>query len=160
MLCKFQAATSHYFFSIEMKNLMELVRSCCWPIFNLNNTRTTVLYAKKVGCRWRNMSNHILFFLIQLIWTYHLVLKVGYRESGDMGSIPDDCWNPLPLLSHFAWHWATLAQCSDMRAFWYCCTLFFFLGFRQWLSSADRVVNLNTNSKIQKKTKAFSKRLF
>ena len=29
-----------------------------------------------------------------------------------------------------------------------CCTLynFFFLGFRQWLSRADRVVNLNSDS--------------
>ena len=31
MLCKFQAAASHFLFSCEMKISMELVRSCCQP---------------------------------------------------------------------------------------------------------------------------------
>ena len=31
MLCKFRAATSHFFFSCEMKISMELARSCCRP---------------------------------------------------------------------------------------------------------------------------------
>ena len=57
----------------------------------------------------------------------------------------------LQRLGHFAWHWA--CQCTDARAFWqflYCCALynFFFLGFRQWHSLADRVVNLNTTIRL------------
>ena len=36
------------------------------------------------------------------------------------------------------------------RALLYCCALynFFFLGFRQWQSRADRVVNLNTTIRL------------
>ena len=36
--------------------------SCLALIFNLNNQRLTVLYAKKIGCRWLNMKCQILFF--------------------------------------------------------------------------------------------------
>ena len=87
-------------------------------------------------------------FFNQLIGTYGLVVKTGCRESGYMGSIPDDCGNPLPRLCHFAWHWAS--QCTYTRSPLYCCTLynFFFLGFRQWQSLADRVVNLNTTIQL------------
>ena len=36
--------------------------SCLALIFNLNNPRRTVLYAKKIGCTWRDTTSHILFF--------------------------------------------------------------------------------------------------
>ena len=76
-----------------------------------------------------------------------LVVKTGCRESGDMGSIPDECWNPLPRLGHFARHWAR--QCTDTRAFYIAAlSIIFFLGFRQRRSRADRVVNLNTTIQL------------
>ena len=55
---------------------------------------------KKIGCIWRNTTSHIPFFSIQS----YLVVKASRTESGDLGSIPDDCRNSLPHLGHFAWH--------------------------------------------------------
>ena len=79
--------------------------------------------------------------------TYGLVVKVSRRESGDMGLILDECWISLQRLGHFAWHWAR--QCTDMHAFYIAAlTIIFFLGFRQWRSRADRVVNLNTTIRL------------
>ena len=62
-----------------------------------------------------------------------------------MGLIPDECWNSLLRLSHLA-----LSPSVQWPAcFLYCCTLynfkFCFLGFRQWRSRTDRVVNYTTN---------------
>ena len=74
---------------------------------------------QKISCRWWNMRSHIPFFSsysYYFIRTYGLVVKTGCRESGDVGSIPDDCWNPLQCLGHFAWHWAR--QCTDTCAFY------------------------------------------
>ena len=63
------------------------------------------------------------------------------RKSGDLDSIPEECWTLR--FSHFAWHWAR--QCTDTRAAYIAAlSIFFLLGFRQWRSRADRVVNLNT----------------
>ena len=103
--------------------------SCLALIFNLKNPSTTVLYAKKSvagGEIWRVIYR---FFFKLSIWTYGLVVNTGCRESGDMGSIPDDCWNPLPRLGHFAWHWAR--QCTDTRAFYIAALsiIFSFLDF-------------------------------
>ena len=67
--------------------------SCLALTFKLKNLSTTVLYAKKSvagGEIWRDM-----------IWTNGLVVTIGCRESGNMGSIPDDCWNPLLCLGSF-----------------------------------------------------------
>ena len=61
-------------------------------------------------------TSNILFFPLWLIRIYGLVAKVSCRDSGDLGLIPAGCWN----------------------------SLHFFLGFRQRISHADRVVNLNT----------------
>ena len=78
--------------------------------------------------------------------TYGLVVKVNHSESGNLGSIPDDCWNSLPPLGHFAWHWACQCTVHWHARCLFCCALynFSFLGFRQWRSRDDRVVNLNT----------------
>ena len=70
--------------------------------------------------------------------------KTGCRESGDIGSIPDECWNLLQRLGHFVWHW--VRQCTDTRAFYIAALSIIFFP---WISSvaiwrADRVVNLNT----------------
>ena len=54
---------------------------------------------KKIGCRWRNTSLRRLeirravysLLLIRTIGTNGLVVKTGRRESGDLGSIPDEC---------------------------------------------------------------------
>ena len=59
-------------------------------IFNLNNPRTTVLYAKKIGWRWQTTTSHIPFFE-EWIRTNGLVVKASSSESGDLGSIPDEC---------------------------------------------------------------------
>ena len=55
-------------------------------------------------------------FLEQLIRTHGLLVNVSRRESGYMGSNPEECWNSLQRLGHFAWHWAR--QCTDTRAFY------------------------------------------
>ena len=54
-------------------------------IFNLNNLITTVLYAKKLLQVAKYDESYPLFFE-QL-----MEVKVSRRESGDMGSIPDEC---------------------------------------------------------------------
>ena len=64
--------------------------SCLALIFNLKNLRTTVLYAKKIGYRWRNTTSHNRFF--QKIDTSQWLSGKGESsEFGDMGSIPDEC---------------------------------------------------------------------
>ena len=73
------------------------------------------------------------------------MVETSSSESGDMGLIPDECWNSLLRLSHLA-----LSPSVQWPAcFLYCCTLynfkFCFLGFRQWRSRTDRVVNYTTN---------------
>ena len=59
---------------------------------------------KKISCRWHHGK-------IGRVMYCFFVVKVSHRESGDMGSIPDECWNALPSLGRFAWHWAR--QCTD-----------------------------------------------
>ena len=87
------------------------------------------------------------FFFEQLIRTNGLEVKMSRSDFGDFGSIPDECWNALPRLRHFVWNWAAARQCTDTRALYIAALLIiFFLGFRQWRSRADRVVNLNTTS--------------
>ena len=46
-------------------------------------------------------------FLCILTRTHDLVDKVSRSESGYSGSIPSLalCWNSVPSLYHFAWHW-------------------------------------------------------
>ena len=39
-----------------------------------------------------------------MIRIYGVAVKVCHRESVDLGSIPDEYWNALLLLGHFAWH--------------------------------------------------------
>ena len=46
---------------------------------------------QKICCRWQNTTIDIQFFFNQLILTNGLVVMVSSRESGDMGSIPDEC---------------------------------------------------------------------
>ena len=51
------------------------------------------------------------------------------------------------VLRHFAWHWAR--QWIDTCAFILLCSLyFFFLGFLQWRSRAERVLTLNMNIRL------------
>ena len=53
---------------------------------------------------------------------------MSHRESDDLGSIPDVCWNALQRLRHVAWHWAR--QCTDKRAFYIAAlSIIFFLDF-------------------------------
>ena len=112
-----------------------------WPWYSSWKFNYYSPVCQKISCRWRNIMSHIQFFFSRLIWSHGLVVKTGCRESCDMGSIPDDCWNPLQCLCHFVWHWAH--QCTDTRAS-YIAVLF--LGFRQ--SRADKVVNLNTTIQL------------
>ena len=92
----------------------------------------------------------VLFQL--LIWTNGLVDKTGCRESGNMGLIPDDYRNLLQRLGHFVWHWAS--QCTLTCTFYIdvLSIIFFLLGFCQWQSRADRVVNLNTTIRLPSST--------
>ena len=82
-------------------------------------------------------------FFAHLIRTNGLVFYVSLRESGNLGLNPDECWISRLRLGHFAGHWAR--QCTATCAFYIAVlSIFFFLGFRQWRSRADRVVNLDT----------------
>ena len=88
-------------------------------------------------------------FFKQLIQTNGLMvnLKVSSSESVDLGSVPDECWNALLPLCHFVWYLAR--QCTDTRSFYIAVlSIIFLLGLRQWLSHADRVVNLNTTIQL------------
>ena len=77
------------------------------------------------------------------------MVKVSRRESGDLGSIPDDSWNVLQRLGHFAWHWAR--QCTDTRAFYIAVlsvisfSSTWILSVANWQFRADRVLTLNMN---------------
>ena len=64
------------------------------------------------------------------------VVKPGRREPelGDLGLIPDELCRASAILR------GTQAELFILLRSLY----FFFLGFRQWRSRADRVVNLNT----------------
>ena len=90
-----------------------------------------------------------------------LVVEVSSSEFGGLGSIPDECWNSLPRLGHFAAesqffarHWAR--QCTDTSTFYIahnCWALYNFL-FLDFVSGdlaqrhADTVVNLNTTTRL------------
>ena len=61
--------------------------SCLALIFNLNNQRMTVLYAKKsvAGGEIRRVMYRFFRTIDMNEW------KVSHSESGDLGSIPDEC---------------------------------------------------------------------
>ena len=69
------------------------------------------------------------------------VVKVSHIESGDMGSILAECRNLWLLTAVLR---GTEAVSTQTRALIYCCAVhnFFFLGFSQWQSRADRVFTL------------------
>ena len=54
---------------------------------------------------------------------------MSYNKFGVLGSIPDECWNAVQRLGHFAWHWAS--QCTDTGAFYIAAisVIFFSLDF-------------------------------
>ena len=114
--------------SIDQRFVFKNSRISCLSrlalIFNLNNRRTTILYAKNRLQVAKYDESYTVFFR-EWIRTYGLVLKVSSMESGDMGPISDECWNSVLPHGHFAWHWAR--QCTYL----YCCTLynFSFLDF-------------------------------
>ena len=85
---------------------------------------------KKVCCRWLNTTSYIQFFFERLIWTNGLAVKVSRCEFGYLGLIPNECWNALQRLGHFAWHWTR--QCTDTRAFYIAALSIIFLS---WISS-------------------------
>ena len=94
---------------------------------------------KKIGEIWRVIYRFFRLLKANL-W---LSGKCDLSKYGDWDSIPDDCWNSLQPLCHFAWYWAR--QCTDTTAFYIAAlSIIFFLGFRQCWSRSDRVVNLNT----------------
>ena len=64
---------------------------CLALILNLKYPSMTVLYAKKSVAGGEIQRVIYLFFQS----TNGLVVKVGHRESGDMGSIPDEFWIAL-----------------------------------------------------------------
>ena len=89
------------------------------------------------SCMWRNMTSHIPFFslkwyelMAQWLATWVWFLQ-GAETSASIAIL-------LALNPSVHWH-ARFLYSS-------CCTLYyiFFLGFRQWRSRADKVVNLNT----------------
>ena len=118
-----------------------------WPWYSTWKIRVRQSCTKKLGCRWRNTTSYIPFFSSN-----------GYE--------PMDKWLRLVAESQSTWVWflmsaETLCSASAIlrgtepvsaptRA------LFILLhslkknslGFRQWRSRADRVVNLNTTIRL------------
>ena len=94
---------------------------------------------------WNTQTN--VPFFCELTWIHGSVVKVSHSESCVTGSIPPGKRNSLPPLSHFEWHWAR--QSTDTSAFILLHSLhFFFHGFRQWRSRADRVLALNMKIRL------------
>ena len=113
-----------------------------WPWYSTLTIQEQQSYMQKIGCRLRNTTSHTPFFSVKWYeprakWT---VFKVSHRESCDMGRVlkPSAAPQPFCVALSPSVHWHT--------HFLYCCALYnlFFLGFRQWGSRADRVVNVNT----------------
>ena len=112
----------------------------------LEQSKNNSPVCKKIGCRWQNTTKNILFFFRAM--DMNLWLSV-YGESQRVVQLGFNSWwvlkrsaTPRPfcvaLSPSVHWH---------VR---YCCALynFFFLGFRQWQSRTDRVVNLNTTFQL------------
>ena len=108
---------------------------------------TMILSYAKISVAGCKIQRVMYNFFGELVWTYGSVVQVSRRASGDMGSIPAECWNSLQPLDHFTWHWAR--QCTDTRALYIAAlSIIFFLGFSQWQSRANRVINLNTTIRL------------
>ena len=116
--------------------------SCLALIFNLKNPSTTVLYAKKsvAGGEIRR----VIYYFFQVIDTNLRLSCSGQLQK--VGQYGFDSWW---LLNPSAVPWPFCVALSQ-SVHWHVCLLycwalynFFFLGFCQWLSRADRVVNLN-----------------
>ena len=108
--------------------------SCLALIFNLSYLRSTILHAKKrlqVAKHFKWYDESYTLFFSRLTRTNGWVVKASRRESGDLGSISIECWNSLPPLGHFAWHWAR--QCTDTRTF-YIAALTIIFSFLDFLS--------------------------
>ena len=119
---------------------------CLALIFILSNLRMTILHSNRRLQIARLYSQYTVFFCI-LTPIHGLVVKLSCSESGCSGSILAGCWNSLPPLGHFAWHWAS--QCTDSGAFCIAAlSIIFFFGFRQWWSCSDRVLTLNMNIRL------------
>ena len=78
---------------------------------------------------WNNGSCKVFFacsiqthFFVPSLW---FVVKASCSEPGDMGSIPEGCWNSLLPLGHFVWHWASHWHFWDAR-FIAALSIFFF----------------------------------
>ena len=110
-------------------------------IFNLKNPSTTVVYAKK-SVAGGEIRRVIYRFFAQLIRINGLVVKPGCRVRWVLK--PSAVPRPFCVALSPSVHW-------HLR-FLYCCALYnsFFssLGFRQWRSRADRIVNLNTTIRL------------
>ena len=85
-------------------------------------------------------------FFSQLIRIHSLVVKLLQR----VWRHGFNSWWVLRLSAALCILRGTESVCALTRALWYCCALynFFFLGFRQWRSCADRVANLNTTIRL------------
>ena len=97
-----------------------------WPWYSTWKIRVLQSCMQNNWLQVAKYQNLYTLFFKQLIQTNGLVVKVCCRESGNMGSIPDERWHALQDLCHFAWHWAR--QCTDTHTFYIAAlSLFFFL---------------------------------
>ena len=88
----------------------------------------------------------VQFFSIRLIWICGLVVKASSCVAGDVGLIPAGCRNihaaqPVCVALNQSVHWHMNFYIAAQPVL----IIFFFLGFRQWRSRADRVLTLNMN---------------
>ena len=123
--------------------------SCLTSKFDLSNLKMKILHANIRSYRWSSLMIHIPFLLwfmyrfVQYmiyilffndsymfffahstwVWTHGLVFNANCSISGYTASNPVGCWNSLPPLRHFAWHWA---RYWTGQALLYCCALYSF----------------------------------
>ena len=101
-----------------------------WPWYSTWKIQERQSCTQKKPLQVAKYDGSYTVFFEQVIRTYGLVVKVSHNESGDMGSIPDECWNALQHLCHFAWHWAR--QCTGTSAFYIAALSIIFFS---WISS-------------------------
>ena len=141
---KFQVISFH-FFEFSTSIYVECYEIHRWSIkglhsrFRVNSVWpwcSTWKIKVQQPCLQKNWLKVAKFKKSYTVYFPHLIRICGFvvwassRESGDMGSIPDECWFLLQRLCHVVWHWAH--QCFDMRSFYIAALSILFFS---WISS-------------------------
>ena len=117
-----------------------------WPWYSTWKIKARQSCMQKIGCRWRNKTRHVPFFSSNRYEPMAQWLAIGRLIAESLAT-----WVQIlksaktkPSAGPQPFFVALSPSVHCQLRFLCCCTLYnFFLGFRQWRSRADRVVNLN-----------------